>query len=186
MIQISRNSLPKRPIPAILSRMRTISTALAGYDGKNIAYLGQITAEFGHDPQYLDALIACCTSQDAKTTDGATWLLKDRLNEGASLTQAQSDALLASVSAFRDWPAKLHVSQMFRHLSPSMGAVRLCAPDLAEWTKSDKAMLRAWALDAFAHLAGQFEGFNAQATKLLQEAQNDESPAVQARLRNLK
>ena len=166
--------------------MRTISSALSRYDGKNIALLGQITAEFGHDPQYLDALIACCTSRDAKTAEGATWLIKDRLNEGASLSTAQSDALLASAPAFQDWPAKLHLAQMFRNLTPSLEAAKICAPDLADWTKSEKAMLRAWSLDAFQHLGELFDPFKKQASELLQVAQKDESPAVQARLRRLK
>ena len=165
---------------------RSLTTALARYDGKAITILGQIEAEFGNDPQYLAALVELLPSDQPHLENGATWLIKDRLERGDALSQARTDQLAAAAPALDDWQAQLHLAQSVRHLSPSLPAARILAVEMQSLLSHERPFLRAWSLDALVHLASLYEEFRAPADEALKGAEDDPAASVRARARNLK
>ncbi len=164
---------------------RTLSTALARFDGKSITLLGQIEAEFGNDTNYLDGLLAAIPSDQPHLESGATWLIKDRLERGARLSQVFTDALAATAPALTDWQAQLHLAQSVRHLTPSPAPARVLALEMIELLPHDRPFLRAWSLDALVHLTRHYPEFEDTSADALKAALNDTSASVRARARRL-
>lgn len=164
---------------------RTLSTALAKFDGKAITSLAQIEAEFGNDPEYLAALIDLLPSDQPNLENGATWLIKDRLERGDSLSQTRTDQLAAAAPALTDWQAQLHVAQVARLLHPSPAPARVLALEMIELLDHERPFLRAWSLDALVHLAKLYPEFEARSQQALGEAIEDEAASVRARARQL-
>ncbi len=164
---------------------RNLKTALAHFDGKAITILGQIEAEFGNDPEYLAALVELLPSSIPNIENGATWLIKDRLERGEILSEARTDQLAAAAAALTDWQAQLHLAQSVKFLHPSKPAARLLALEMKGFLGHERPFLRAWGLDALVHLSGNLEELRASAEEALKSANEDPAPSVRARARNL-
>ena len=165
--------------------MRTLETALCRYDGKAITILGQIQAEFGADPAYLDGLLEAVRHSGPNVASGATWLLLDHVNSGGALTPDQTETLVGAFAALTDWSARLHIAQMIRHLNPPKASRRILAAELTEHLTHERPFLRAWSLDALVHLAKIDPAYTAEAQAALAAAQEDPAASVRARARNL-
>jgi len=164
---------------------RSLSSALARFDGKAIPLLGQIEAEFGNDPGYLAALVEIIPSDQPHLESGAPWLIKDRLERGQTLSEARTEQLAAAAPALTDWQAQLHLAQSVRYLKPSQTAARLIALEMQDYLTHERPFLRAWGLDALNHLSKSFPEFESAAAEAKAVALNDASPSVRARARNL-
>jgi len=164
---------------------RNLPNALSRFDGKAITLLGQIEAEFGNDPEYLAALIDLLPSDQAHLENGATWLIKDRLERGDKLSQTRTDQLAAMAPTLTDWQAQLHLAQLARHLHPSPAPARVLALEMIELLDHERPFLRAWSLDALVHLAAIYPDFEARAETAKSAALEDEAASVRARARSL-
>jgi len=164
---------------------RSLSSALARFDGKAIPLLGQIEAEFGNDPGYLAALVEIIPSDQPHLESGATWLIKDRLERGEKLSEARTEQLAAAAPALTDWQAQLHLAQMVRYLIPSLPAARILAVEMIELSGHTRPFLRAWSLDALVHLSTLFPEFAGPAQDALATAKTDKAASVRARARHL-
>lgn len=165
---------------------RNLKTALDRYDGKDIGLLGRIEAEFGEDREYLAALVELLPSTDPNVENGATWLIKDRLERGGILSEARTEQLAGAAAALRDWQAQLHLAQMIRHLRPSQPASKLLAVEMKGFLSHERPLLRAWALDALVSLSSKLPELAPQAAVALNAAAADPAPSVRARARQLK
>ncbi len=164
---------------------RSITTALSRYDGKTIGHLAQIEAEFGNDPEYLAALIEVLPSDTPHVENGATWLIKDRLERGGTLSQARTDQLATAVPALGDWQAVLHVAQIVKFLRPTPPASRLLALEMKGLLEHERPFLRAWSLDALAHLSRHLSELEPIVSDAVTAAIEDPAPSVRARARAL-
>jgi len=166
--------------------MRNLQTALSRYDGKSVQVLGQLQAEFGDDPQYIDGLIEALHQTGKSVANGASWLLLDHLNSGKKLNERQTEQLAKSVPALMEWPEQLHAAQMVRHLELSLTSAKLLVQEMENLLTHERPFLRAWSLDALWHIAAIYPEFADRAKTALARAHDDNAASVRARARNLK
>lgn len=163
--------------------MTAIEDALAEYDGKLTATLSSIRASFGDREEVLSDLVLLVSHDDARISDGATWLIKDLLDDGVPLTPSQSEAIVGRLDAISSWQAQLHVCQMVRHLEMSASLMDACADWLTGLLASDRPFLRAWSMDALQHIAPQRTTLATRAEAALAAAEQDPAASVRARAR---
>lgn len=160
-------------------------SALSTYDGKTTSQLTQIAAEFGGDPDYMKNLLAACVSHKSSLAVAATWLIRDHLRHGGLLTPSQTEALIKTTPHLDDWQALLHLGQMTRALIPSRNAANLLASEMMALLDHPRPFLRAWSMDALAHLADLFPDHQDRAKAAVIAGLADEASSVRARAREL-
>ncbi len=165
--------------------MSTLFEDLSAYDGKAVTLLGEAEARHGPTPGYLAELAALSASDLPQVSDGATWLLKAALEDGAALSEDNTRTLIEGLARITHWPAQLHVCQFLGRLEvPSDGA----AP-VADWLSGllnhKRPFLRAWSMSALCSLAAQHGAYDAQARAALASAERDQAASVRARARRL-
>lgn len=158
---------------------------LAEFDGKATTLLGEARAAFGSEDGYIDALIVLAGDQDWPVSAGATWLLKYDLERGATLSEAATAKLIATLGDLRHWSALLHLCQSVRHLRPDETQASVMARWLAPLCAHERPFVRAWALDAVVSLGDRFEPLAPQAQAALAAAGEDRAASVRARARKL-
>ena len=164
----------------------TLLDALREFDGRALSLLGEAEARLGGDPAYLDALIECARSDEGFVASGATWLIKNALENGRSLSPEQIQAYARAIPGLGEWSAQLHACQSVQFMTiaeeESAALVGWLRPLLAH----DRPFLRAWSLDALGHLAGQHENFEAEFLAALKTAEDDAAASVRARARQIR
>jgi len=170
-------------------RMATIAdqlrNALLDFDGRATTILGEAEAKLRHAPDYVDALIAMIPSDEAHVSAGATWLLKSAFEAKLELSVEQMQAYCELVPRVTKWAAQLHTCQSIQFFTVPVDA----QPALIAWLKpllqSERPFLRAWSLDALAHIAAG----NADDVDMLQRwlaaGLADDAASVRARARQI-
>ena len=166
--------------------MKTLEQALARYDGKATDTLAEICTAFGDRRTFLSELVFLATHQEATVADGATWLIKVQLDDGARLTSAETEALLGHLSAITSWQAQLHICQSVRHFDVPAHLANNCADWFDALLTSDRPFLRAWSMDALQQLAQQNTELAERAAAALRDAEQDPAASVRARARKWK
>lgn len=139
--------------------------ALYAFDGKRVAGLRSLARSSVPD----DALLAELPGENEV---GASWVLKARA-EADVLSEATGPALFPRLPQLTQPDAILHLLQMVQHVS---GA----SPDVIRpFLKSNRTLLRVWALDALTRVAAD------EAAPLVAAALEDTSAAMRARARAL-
>ncbi len=162
----------------------TLERRLQDYDGVAVSILSEARAVFREVPDFHDDLIRLCCDQRPAIADGATWILKAELDDGAQLPAVLVDRLVASLDEVQSWPAMLHLCQCIRHLllSPvQAAALRLW---LSPLLRHKRPFLRAWALDGLCHLPDV--GQDPPILQHLDAMENDPAASVRARARALR
>lgn len=163
--------------------MKTLEQALARYDGKATDALAEIRAAFGDQRTFLSELVSLTAHEDALIADGASWLIKAQLDDGARLTSSETEALLSHLDAITSWQAQLHICQSVRHLEVPKHLTKTCADWLAALLISERPFLRAWSMDALQELAQRDAELAARAATTLAAAEQDSAASVRARAR---
>ncbi|MEM7701440.1 MAG: hypothetical protein AAF251_05835 [Pseudomonadota bacterium] len=165
-----------------------LRAALTPFDGKATSLLGEAEAAFGRQVAYIEALITLIGDAGPYVGSGATWLLKSFLEHGGALSAEQTQTLIAALPSGDDahWSTQLHLCQSMRYLDLSgVGASSLRSSSLWLWVEPllthKRPFLRAWSLDALAHLAREHKAYQADFEKALQRASKDEAASVRAR-----
>ncbi len=153
--------------------------AISDFDGKHV--------------EPLEKLLPLCTTEIATLVEiakegtrgeqqAATWLLKALLADGREISQELSDRLITDLKEYRHWEAQLHILQSLPYLQfrDPPGLMR----ELRVMARSEKTLVRAWALNGLVLLADRHSGFRADVTPTLRSALDDEAASVRARLRN--
>ena len=166
--------------------MKTLEKALARYDGKATDALAEIRAAFGDRRTFLSELISLATHEEATVADGATWLIKAQLDDGARLTSAETEALLGHLSAITSWQAQLHICQSVRHFDVPAHLANSCADWFEALLTIDRPFLRAWSMDALQQLARRDAELTERAETALAAAEQDPAASVRARARQWK
>ena len=169
--------------PATLAdRLRT---RLAEFDGKAVSILSEAAVGLGDDAGYLDALIALTADDAPQISVGATWLLKQHLDDGGRLSRPQCRTLVTQCAKLAEWTAVLHMCQSIRYLEVEDADAHGVADWLTPLLAHRRPFLRAWSLDALCHLAQTHRGLGVKARKARENAADDPAASVRARARNL-
>lgn len=163
--------------------MKALRNALENFDGKAVSMLSEIRAQFGGRKTFVAELAALAGDDDAAVSDGATWLIKNLLEEGVRLTKAQTATLLDRLDDITTWQAQLHVCQSVRHLDVPARQSDAFADWLTPLLRSDRPFLRAWSMDALQRLAAGNAELKARAAAALDAAEQDPKASVRARAR---
>ncbi len=159
--------------------------ALLSYDGKTVSTLRQAAMPFAGDKGYMDNLIALCGDEDPLVQEAASWLIKASLEDGLTLSAAQTKSLLGAGGAAQTWQTQLHFCQSVPYLTIPAAAADKTAHTLAPFLTHKRPFLRAWSLTALAHLAEQHEAHEEAAQAALETAFDDKAASVRARARQL-
>ena len=166
--------------------MSRLEEALARYDGKATGVLAEIGATFGSQETFLSELVGLAAHEEAAISDGATWLIKAQLDDGARLTSSETEALLGHLDAIASWQAQLHICQSVRHLEIPGHLTNACADWLTALLVHSRPFLRAWSMDALQHLAQRDAELVPRAETALAAAEQDPAASVRARARQWK
>lgn len=153
--------------------------------------LGETEANLRGNPGYRDALISMVDDKEPMVASGATWLLKSCLEKGGALSARQTAALIAALPSGegKRWSAALHLCQCVRYLTLTDAGSKAEAETLWAWLAPllhhTRPFVRAWSLDALAHLARAHDERRADFEAALQRASDDEAASVRARARQL-
>ena len=164
--------------------MGTLEDALRQSDGKGITTLSEIRAAFAGGRTFLSELIGLVGHDETPISDGATWLIKDRLDDGVRLTRSQTEILVGSLHAISSWQAQLHICQSIRHLEISGSLTDDCADWLKPLLRSDRPFLRAWSMDALQWLGSHSPELAGPVEAALTAAEQDSAASVRARARH--
>lgn len=164
--------------------MNTLEEALKSFDGKATTILTEIRATFGGEEALLSGLVPLVAHAETQVSDGATWLIKDLLDDGVRLTPSQIEDLIGQLDAATSWQAQLHLCQSIRHLEIPEHQTIPCADWLAPLLQSERPFLRAWSMDALQHLASRNSKLGGAAKIALAAAEQDPAASVRARARN--
>lgn len=165
-----------------------LRAALSAFDGRAMTMLGEAEAALGGEPGYADAVVALVADAAPMVASAATWLLKSHLEKGGALTVEQTGALVAALpdeSQGVHWSTALHLAQSVRFLDlAAAGAARMRAW-LTPLLTHSRPFVRAWSLDALAHLASHHAEHRAVFGEALKAAGDDPAASVRARARRL-
>lgn len=165
-----------------------LRAALCAFDGRAVSLLGEAEAAMGGEPGYADALVALIADDAPMVGSATSWLLKSHLERGGALSAEQTGALLVVLpdeAQGAHWSSALHLAQCVRFLD--LGAVE--AARLRAWLSPllthSRPFVRAWSLDALAHLARHHAPHRAAFADALEAAGHDPAASVRARARRL-
>ncbi len=163
--------------------MKRLRDALANFDGKAVSMLSEIRAELGGRKTFIAELVSLAGDDEGAVADGATWLIKNLLEEGKRLTPSQTETLIGRLDAITTWQAQLHVCQSVGHLDVPARRTGAFADWLTPLLHSDRPFLRAWSMDALQHLAARNTKLTERAAAALDAAERDPKASVRARAR---
>lgn len=160
--------------------------SLAEFDGRALTLLGEAEAQFGGDPDYVDALIVLAADRGGAISAGATWLLKSALEKGRTLSVPQVQRLCGQLTSLTAWDAQLHICQCLANITVPAD----CGDALAEWLipllGHKRPFVRAWALDGLYRLSAQHQEHREAFDDAIADAEQDSAASVRARARNLR
>ena len=163
--------------------MKALREALGNFDGKAVSMLSEIRAEFGGRKAFVAELVDLAADDDPAVSDGATWLIKNQLEEGVRLTATQMKTLLDRLDAITTWQAQLHLCQSVRYLDVPARRSGALADWLEHLLHGDRPFLRAWSMDALQRLAARNAELKKRASAALDAAERDPKASVRARAR---
>ena len=163
--------------------MKRLRDALGNFDGKAVSILSEIRAGFGHRKTFVAELLSFAADDEGAVSDGATWLIKNLLDEGTRLTPSQTEDLIGRLDAITTWQAQLHICQSVGHLDVPTRQTGAFADWLTPLLRSDRPFLRAWSMDALQHLAARNADLKTRAATALNAAEKDSKASVRARAR---
>lgn len=164
--------------------MKRLRDALANFDGKAVSMLSEIRAELGGRKTFVAELVSLAGDDEGAIADGATWLIKNLLDEGARLTPSQTADLINRLDAITTWQAQLHICQSAGQLDVQVQQTGAFANWLTPLLRSDRPFLRAWSMDALQHLAARNAKLKRRAAAALDAAEQDSKASVRARARH--
>jgi hypothetical protein len=161
----------------------TIIGELGAFDGRDLSSLEALRARWSPTPAVLGQLVEAVAADTAEVAVGATWLLRAWLADGAPLAPDLVRRLAVRLADVPDGFARLHLCQAQRHLSVPTEAAPAFAAFLRACCASGNTFVRAWAPDAFIHLASDHPRFGDEAKAHLEGALGDPRASVRARAR---
>lgn len=165
------------------SEIRSVLGTLQGADARALR-----AASDDRTASEAGAIILAETLGEDDLERAASWILKHWLEtRRVAMTSALAAAIAARAVFCRDWEARLHVLQLAGHMDFSTVAVEDFTRFLDESLVDDRRLVRAWAYDAYSHLARHIPAYRPRVEALLDEAERTESAgSIRARLRRIR
>ncbi len=156
-------------------------------DHTNVPALERLYAEYGHQQGFCAAIMEAVVSGNDQLECNGSHLLYMYVKEERTIKPLPLQLLIDNLDKLQHWAGRMAVARIMGihpdWFTPEVDAV---VPVLREWCSDGNAYLRAWAIDAFARMAGQVADLRPAALEWIAEGEADEKPAVQARMRQLR
>lgn len=162
-----------------------LRAALLEFDGKALSDLSETGLRFKQDSHYFKQLVRLAGDRAAHIDRGATWLLKDHLDQGGALAPDLVEPLLRQLLTEPSWGAALHILQSVRHLDLRRIDEPAIFDAMIAYSSHARPFVRAWAVDAMVRMACVFPDQQARARAAIETASRDPAASVRARARHL-
>ncbi len=160
--------------------------AIREFDGKHTLPLEQINTELPRNADSLKQLLVLALHDEIKIQIGATWILKQWHDSGEPLVEHSTEALVKALKATSHWEVQLHLLQILSQIQIPPNLFRVLKKRLQTLIGADNKFVRAWTLSAVATMANQKDSYRDDAIALLEQAEQDGSAAVRARVRQVR
>ncbi len=164
----------------------SLEERIEAFDGSAVSILSEARAAWRHAPNYLQDVVDLCFDKRASVSDGATWILKAELEEGAQLSPELLEQMVHSLEELRSWQAQLHMCQLFEWLHCSADQADVFLAWVDELRAHPRPFLRAWSLHVQVLIGVQFRDHLNTATAALRAAEDDDAASVRSRVRRLR
>lgn len=159
-----------------------LNDAILKWDQKSRDDIAEIYTQFSSSPDFLESILKDLNS--LKLSCGGSWLLKEHLESGATLSKPQEKAVVKALLKAQDWQTQLHLLQVFAFFQQNIQHADELFLFLRLQLSHDNKFIRAWSYNAIYLLAEQNSAHRDEANKLFSLAMRDEAASVKARLRN--
>lgn len=163
----------------------SLRDALRAFDGKAVSCLSEARVKYEDAPDYLAQLVALAAESEAEISAGATWMLKDHLENGGSLPSELVAPVLRNLTQTPSWSTALHLLQSVQYLDLGGVSDPGFSQAVVEYTGHERPFLRAWAVDALWRLSTAHSNLRPLAENALETAANDPAASVRARARQI-
>lgn len=163
-----------------------ITTAITAFDGVHADSLKSIAEQVEATPAVMGTLCDFAASKEESIQSASTWLLRRYVQNGATLSPAQTAQALNVLTRNCHWEARLHILQMMDELRIPSTRVEQLWRSLLEYTTDDNKFIRAWSFHGLAVIADQHPPYRTQALKLLANAEEEGAASVRARIRGIR
>jgi len=117
--------------------------------------------------------------------NGATWLLKHHLEQGAKLSPKNVDRIYKVLPRLSNWEGRLHILQSIPYMPIENENRDLVETFVRNGLNGDHKFIRAWSFNGLYELANTFPDLQQEARTIFEQALITESAAVTARIRNV-
>lgn len=160
-----------------------LSEEMGSWDGKSAAALQSTYERHSAEEGFVATILAHIA--DVELQRAATWLLKQHLETGNSLTAPACRTIFGALSVQEHWESKLHMLQCLPYLEiPEDGRAGL-ERFLEVCLESDNKFVRAWAYNGFNELSLRFPRCREKVDVMLARANVSEAASVRARIRSI-
>ena len=160
-----------------------LQNAILEWDGKSASAIKTIYLQFREFDEFQECSLSML--KDAELQRGASYLLKQWLSDGGSLSAADVKKIHQCLPSVNDWQALLHLLQSAEYLPVGKAEKSSVEFTLRRHLTHPNTFVRAWAFHAFYWLARQYPEYRADAEQFLNMAMADEPASVKARVRHL-
>lgn len=166
--------------------MTGLRARLEEFDGKAVSLLAEAQAACRCERGFMSELVGLISGSELNVSAGASWILKDELENGATLGADDVAQLLDGLDRVEAWQAQLHLCQCLEYVDISEGE----ALDISAWAygyeAADRPFLRAWSLHLRVVLSRRFAALESDGAAALVAGEADTAASVRARVRHLR
>lgn len=157
---------------------------ISKWDKKSKQDIATIYLEYSHHSGFMDELIKIAADIDC--SDGASWLIKHTLEDGATLNAAQINKFCDLCHLELAWQSVLHILQILPFMTVPASHKHQMMAFIRQNTEHENKFVRAWAYNGLYEMAMTYDEFRDGLSIVLDAAEETEPPAVKARIRNIK
>lgn len=159
---------------------------LGSYDGKHVAPFRAIADELAIRPDGLEVAISIVDSHAPHARIGGTWILKRLLELGLESNSTLSGLIVKWLGECSEKDVRLHLLQILHLIQIPKASHNRLYKIACEFTDDKNTLVRAWAYNVLGLIAHRNSKYKTEILERFQEAMENESPSVKARIRNSK
>ncbi|MEZ5347256.1 MAG: hypothetical protein R2681_17045 [Pyrinomonadaceae bacterium] len=152
------------------------------WDGRSKEKIETVYEKFSASKEFIEEVFVLCRREETET--GATWLLKQHLESGVSISVEKKAEFFDLLKEPKAWEAKLHLLQCLPFFSIPASKEAAAAEFVRNCLTSRNKFVRAWAYGGFCKLAEEYPEYRDEARQFVSYAMNKEPASVKARIRN--
>lgn len=167
--------------------MKEIKKILEDFDGRHTGELNTILETLERSQKQLLALLKLAQSSKEPSVEiGATWLIKNLMEQGTRLDEKASFKLAEALPLMKDKDSVLHLLQAIPFISFTEEIDQLLLESCDDILREqDYKFARAWAFNCLGLVAQHQKKYQSKILKRLNHALEEEPASVKARIRNV-